>query len=64
MNFIMQIYSHDSPEAITYKNNYIELENWIEHLNYVEKEIINLINLGNTQLTTSFVIQPVLSKLE
>ena len=60
----MQIYSHDSPEAIAYKNNYIELENWIGHLNYVEKEIINLINLGNTELTTSFIIQPVLTKLE
>lgn len=60
----MQIYSHDSPEAIAYKNNYIELENWMDHLHYMEKEIINLIKLGNTELTTSFAIEPVLSKLE
>lgn len=41
----MQIYDHDSPEAINFKNSSIELEDWIEHLNYIEKEISNLLKL-------------------
>lgn len=60
----MQIYPHDSPEAIAYKNNYMELENWIDQLHYMEKEILNLINLGNTEFTPKLILQPVLSKLE
>ncbi|MGB3345067.1 MAG: hypothetical protein WBA61_14255 [Aequorivita sp.] len=56
----MQICNHDSQEAIAYKNNYLELGNWIGHLNDMEKEIINLINLGNTQPIPSLIIQPVL----
>ncbi|MCG2417584.1 hypothetical protein K8089_01020 [Aequorivita sp. F47161] len=59
----MQIYDHDSPEAITFKNNFIELDNWIEHLNYIEKEISNLLNLGKTELSSVFQSQPVLDKL-
>ena len=50
----MQIYDHDSPEAIAFKNNSIELDNWIEHLNYIEKEIVNLLNLGNSELLKVF----------
>lgn len=41
----MQIYDHDSPEAINFKNSSIELEDWIELLNYSEKEISNLLSL-------------------
>ena len=41
----MQIYDHDSPEAINFKNSSIELEDWLEHLNYIEKEISSLLNL-------------------
>ncbi len=41
----MQIYDHDSPEAINFKNSSIELEDWIEYLNYIEKEISSLLNL-------------------
>lgn len=59
----MQIYDHDTPEAITFKNNNIELDNWIVHLTYIEKEITNLLNLGNTEFATSLSPQPVLMKL-
>ncbi len=59
----MQIYNHDSPEAITFKNNSIELENWIEHLTYIEKEIDNLLNLGKMELSPLFEQQTVLKKL-
>ena len=59
----MQIYDHDSPEAIAFKNNSIELENWIEHLTYIEKEINNLLNLGRAELSKIFQSQSVLDKL-
>ncbi len=59
----MQIYNHDTPEAIAFKNNSIELDNWIEHLNYIEKEIINLLNLGNTELSKVFEYKNVIEKL-
>lgn len=59
----MQIYNHDSPEAITFKNNYIELENWIDHLNYIDKEIDNLLNLGNNELASAFNAKQILEKL-
>jgi hypothetical protein len=59
----MQIYDHDTPEAITFKNNFIELDNWIEHLTYIEKEISNLLNLGRTELSSAFESQTILDKL-
>ncbi len=59
----MKIYDHDSPEAITYKNSAIELDNWIEHLNYIEKEIDNLLNLGKKELSQTFESHNVLNKL-
>lgn len=58
----MQIYNHDSPESIAYKNNYIELENWLAHLNYIGKEITNLVNLGKSGLTDKTESHPVLEK--
>lgn len=59
----MQIYNHDSPEAITFKNSSIELDNWIEHLNYIEKEITNLLKLGKTELSEIFNAHDILDKL-
>lgn len=59
----MQIYDHDSPEAITFKNSSIELENWIEHLNYIEKEINNLLKLGKMELSEIFDSKAILDKL-
>jgi hypothetical protein len=59
----MQIYDHDSPETIAFKNNFIELDNWIEHLNYIEKEIDNLLSLGRAELSKIFESQKVLDKL-
>lgn len=59
----MQIYDHDSPEAITYKNNSIESENWVEHLNYIDKEIRNLLNLSKTELAKRLETEEVISKL-
>lgn len=60
----MEIYDHDSPEAIAYKHSSIESENWVEHLNYIDKEITNLINLSKAELSKNFESQPVISKLQ
>ena len=60
----MEIYNHDSPEAITYKHNSIESENWVEHLNYIDKEITNLLNLVKKELSKKAESQTIISKLE
>ncbi len=60
----MQIYDHDSPEAITYKNNSIELENWLEHLTYIDKEITSLLNIAITDRVNTDDLTPLLSELE
>ncbi|SRR5690554_2142857 len=44
----MQIYDHDSSEAINYKNSAIELEEWLAQLTYVQREISNLLSLANS----------------
>lgn len=59
----MQIYNHDTPETITFKNNCIELDNWINHLEYIEKEINNLLNLSKAELANALEQHPVLIKL-
>ncbi len=59
----MQIYGHDTAEAITFKNNYLELENWITHLEYMEKEINNLLNLSQGELANVLRQNPVVMKL-
>jgi hypothetical protein len=59
----MQIYNHDSPETITFKNNSIELDNWINHLEYIEKEISNLLNLSKAELLNAMDQKPVLMRL-
>ena len=59
----MEIYDHDAPETITFKNNYVELENWISHLSYINKEIENLLNLSKIELSNVLEHQPVLTKL-
>lgn len=60
----MQIYDHDSPEAITFKNSSIELENWIEHLSYIDKEILHLLNLGKNERLKTIEIGSILLSLE
>lgn len=59
----MQIYDHDRPETITFKNNCIELDNWIGHMEYIEKEIANLLNLSKGELLNVLEQQPVLMRL-
>ncbi|QAA82013.1 hypothetical protein EI546_09885 [Aequorivita sp. H23M31] len=60
----MEIYDHDSPEAITYKNNSIELENWLEHFQYIHKEISSLLDIGKTERANSSEFGPILLNLQ
>lgn len=59
----MEIYDHDSLESITYKNNSIESETWVEHLNYIDKEITNLLNL-KSEFIENAELQAIISKLK
>lgn len=60
----MQIYDHDSPEAITFKNNSIELENWLEHLSYINKEISSLLNIKKTETANVEELESITLNLE
>lgn len=41
----LEIFNHDSDLDVTHKINSMELDNWINHLKYVSKELLNLVNL-------------------
>tara|TARA_R110000751_G_C13623111_1_gene464843 strand:+ start:111 stop:536 length:426 start_codon:yes stop_codon:yes gene_type:complete len=48
--FNTEIYDHDNDLDVTHKINTIELDNWINHLEYIRKELVNLINLCSGDL--------------
>ena len=48
--FNTNIYDHDNDLDVTHKINTIELDNWINHLEYIRKELVNLINLCSGDL--------------
>lgn len=60
----MEIYDHDSLESITYKNNSIELENWLEHFSYIDREISSLLKMGENNEKKDGEFISVLSNLE
>lgn len=39
------LFTHDSDVDLTHKINTMELENWINHLKYINKELDNLITM-------------------
>src|SRR5690606_30473327 len=45
------------------KNSFTELSNWLTHLSYIIKEIDNLLNLSQGELSNALGQQPVVSKL-
>ncbi len=59
-----EIYSHDSDIDVTHKINSIELDNWINHLKYVRKELSNLIGLCSTELDHRVNNENVLQKFQ
>ena len=40
-----EIFHHDSDVDVTHKINTMELDNWINHLKYIKKELVNLISI-------------------
>ncbi len=42
-----EIYNHDMEIDLTHKINTLELENWINHLKYIKKELVNLVAICN-----------------
>ncbi|WP_431134617.1 hypothetical protein [Psychroserpens mesophilus] len=45
-----EIFSHDTEVDVTHKINTMELDNWINHLKYIKKELTNLIGICNKNL--------------
>ncbi len=41
----VEIFNHDADMDVTHKINSIELEDWINHLKYADKELLNLVRL-------------------
>ncbi|QWX84890.1 hypothetical protein H0I23_04395 [Cellulophaga sp. HaHaR_3_176] len=48
------IYNHDTDVDITHKINTMELDNWINHLKYIKKELVNLIGITSKDLKNKF----------
>ncbi|MEZ4792405.1 MAG: hypothetical protein R2783_02720 [Gelidibacter sp.] len=45
-----EIFCHDNNVDVTHKINSMELDNWMNHLRYIKKEIVNLINICSKDL--------------
>lgn len=46
----VEIFKHDADVDVTHKINSVELNNWINHLKYIKKELVNLIGLCTKEL--------------
>jgi len=59
----LQIYNHDDDIDVTHKINTIELDNWINHLQFIKKEVRNLIKMGITRQEVKQHNEDVLQRL-
>ncbi len=59
-----EIYNHDSDLDVTHKINSIELDNWINHLKYIKKELNNLIGLYGEDLSSKLDDESILQKFQ
>ncbi|RMA58732.1 hypothetical protein [Ulvibacter antarcticus] len=59
-----EIYDHDSDLDVTHKINSIELDNWINHLKYINKELTNLIGLCGEDLSNKLNDETILEKFK
>lgn len=60
----IEIFDHDTDIDVTHKINTIELDNWINHLKYISKELVNLVNLCAEGLNMKLENDNVLARLE
>jgi hypothetical protein len=63
-NLNTEIYPHDNDLDVTHKINNTELENWINHLLYIEKELNNLIGLCDEKLIDKLEDAHILQKFK
>ncbi|RKS53395.1 hypothetical protein BC962_1645 [Gillisia mitskevichiae] len=59
-----KIYNHDSEIDVTHKINSTELDNWINHLIYIKKELSNLIGLYGQDLSDKLEDESILQKFQ
>lgn len=45
MGLNTEIFKNDTDVDMTHKINTMELDNWINHLKYIKKELVNLLNI-------------------
>jgi hypothetical protein len=60
----LEIFHHDTDVDVTHKINTIELDNWINHLKYISKELVNLVNLCTEGLSMKHEDDNVLVRLQ
>lgn len=60
----IQIFDHDTNLDVTHKINTMELDNWINHLRYIKKELSNLINICQNELKDKLDDNSVANKFE
>tara|TARA_R110002020_G_scaffold177001_5_gene369733 strand:- start:1004 stop:1435 length:432 start_codon:yes stop_codon:yes gene_type:complete len=59
-----KIYNHDYDVDVTHKINTIELDNWINHLQYIKKELRNLIGLCGDDLSDKLEDENIIQKFK
>ncbi len=58
------IFDQDTDVDITHKINTMELDNWINHLKYIKKELVNLIGVCNKELNDKLGDNSVVERFE
>jgi len=59
-----EIYQHDNDIDVTHKINTIELDNWINHLEYISKEMSNLLRMSDMDFNEKFEDDILFKKLQ
>ncbi|WP_179007088.1 hypothetical protein [Winogradskyella forsetii] len=58
------IFDHDTSIDVTHKINTMELDNWINHLKYIKKELNNLIDICNKGLKNNLEEHEIIERFE
>lgn len=59
-----KIFNHDTDVDLTHKINTMELENWINHLKYIKKELVNLIGVCDKELNSKLKDNSVIERFQ
>lgn len=60
----IEIFEHDTNVDVTHKINTMELDNWKNHLEYIKKELENLINICKNELNNKLDDNSVIIKFQ